>query len=79
LKFESSAKESGLQLIDAVAYIVRRAVMEPDDEASQEAYDAIRGKLRNGEAHCMKIQRLNVGDEDRSSVERYRRLYWPSR
>ena len=79
LKFESSAKESGLQLVDAVAYIVLRAVIELDDEVSQEAYGAIRNKLRNSEGHCMKIQRLDVGEEDRSSIERYRRLYWPIR
>jgi hypothetical protein len=77
LQCEASETESGLQLVDAVAYIVRRAVVEPDDEVSQEAYDAIREKLRNGDGHCMKIQRLNVGGEDRSSAERYRRLYWP--
>jgi hypothetical protein len=78
LRFESSDKESGLQLVDAVAYLVRRAAMEPNDELAQEAYDAIRDKLRNGEGRCLTIQRLNVGQEDRSSLERYRQLYSPS-
>lgn len=77
LQFESSAEVSGLQLVDAAAHLVRRAVMEPGDEAAQEAYDAIRDKLRNGEGRCLTIQRLNVGEEDRSSLERYRQLYTP--
>ena len=77
LQFESSAEVSGLQLVDAAAHLVRRAVMEPEDEVAQEAYNAIRDKLRNGEGRCLTIQRLNVGEEDRSSLERYRRLYTP--
>lgn len=75
LRFEPSDQERGLQLVDAVAYIVRRAVMEPDDEAAQEAYDAFRGKLRNGEGRCLRLQRLNVGSDDSPSLERYRRFY----
>ena len=77
LRFESSDQRNGLQLVDAAAYIVRKAVMEPEDELTQGAYDAIRDKLRNGEGHCLMIQRLNVGDDDRSSLERYQRLYAP--
>ncbi len=75
LQFESSVEESGLQLVDAAAYIVRQAVLEQDDNEAQEAYDTIRGKLRNSEGRCLTIQRLNVGDVDRSSLERYRSLY----
>jgi hypothetical protein len=75
LQFKSSVEESGLQLVDAVAYIVRRAALEQEDDEAQKAYDTIRDKLRNGEGRYLTIQRLNVGDEDRSSLERYRRLY----
>lgn len=75
LQFESSAQKSGLQLVDTAAYIVRNAVMELDNEEVQGAYDAIRDKLRNGDGRCLTIQRLNVANEDRSSLERYRRLY----
>lgn len=78
LQFRSSAEEGGLQLVDAVAYIVRRAVLEPGDDSAQEAYDAIRDKLRNGEGHCLTIQRFRAGEEDRSSLDRYRPLYPPS-
>jgi hypothetical protein len=78
LKFEPSDQVSGLQCADAVAHVVRRAVMKPGDEVAQEAYDAIRNKLRNGKGRCLTIQRLNVGAEDRSSLERYRHLYTPS-
>jgi hypothetical protein len=79
LRFEPSAAHSGLQLVDAVAYIVRRAVMEPDDTTIQAAYDAFREKLRNDEGNCITIHRLRVGDEDRSSLDRYRPLYGRTR
>jgi hypothetical protein len=75
LNFENSADRSGLQIVDSVAHLVRRAVMEPDDDVAQEVYDVIRGKLRNGEGRCLTLQRLDVGDEDGSSLERYQRLY----
>jgi hypothetical protein len=77
LQFESSVDQSGVQLVDAAAHLVRRAVMKPEDEPAQEAYDAIRDKLRSGEGRCLTIQRLKVGEEDRSSLARYQRLYAP--
>jgi len=78
LQFKSSIELSGLQLVDAVAYTVRRAVLEPDDDSAQEAYDAIRAKLRNDDGRCLTIQRLSAGEEDRSSLDRYRPLYTPT-
>lgn len=53
LRFESSDQESGLQLVDAAAYIVRRAVMEPDEELAQEAYDAIRDRVKSRRARFL--------------------------
>jgi hypothetical protein len=79
LRFESSALHPGLQLVDAVAYIVRRAVLEPGDQTIQRAYDAIRPKLRYEDGKCLTIHRLRVGDEDRASLELYRPLYGPTR
>jgi hypothetical protein len=79
LRFESSAAHSGLQLVDAVAYIVRRAVVQPKDATIQAAYDALRERLRNDDGNCITIHRLRVGDEDRSSLDRYRPLYGPTR
>ena len=79
LRFEDSSNHAGLQLVDAVAHIVRRAVLQPDDVRVQEAYDALRPKLRNDQRQSLTIHRLRVGDEDRSSLERYVPLYGVAR
>jgi hypothetical protein len=75
LCFRPSHQYSGLQLVDAVAHIVRRAVLEPDNTAIQSAYDTFRASLRNTQQRCLTIHRLRVGGEDRSSLGRYRPLY----
>jgi hypothetical protein len=75
LQFERSSDIPGLQLVDSVAYVVRSAVIGPADRDARTAYDLLRPKLRNGEGCCMTLQRLNVGEEDRSSIGRYRDLY----
>lgn len=79
LRFEDSAEHSGLQLVDAVAYLVRRAVLRRDDAIIQTAYDAFRHRLRNENGNCLTIHRLQVGEEDRSSLDQYRPLYGPGR
>lgn len=79
LQFESSHNHPGLQLADAVAYIVRRAILEPDNPRIQRGYDALRRKLRNANGDSLTIHRLNAGDEDRSSLERYKPLYGGTR
>ena len=75
LQFEPSHEHAGLQLVDAVAYTIRRAVMEPEHRAIQRAYDALRPKMRNDNAKSLRLVKLNVGEQDRSSLERYRPLY----
>ncbi len=45
LRFADSRHHPGLQIADAVAYITRRAVLEPNDDQAQVAYDLIRDKL----------------------------------
>jgi Protein of unknown function (DUF3800) len=79
LRFEDSKNHAGLQLVDAVAHIVRRAVLYPDDERVQRAYDALRPKLRNRHGKSLTIARLPVGEEDRSSLERYVPLFGAAR
>lgn len=79
LCFEDSRDYAGLQLVDAVAHIVRRAVLEEGDGRAQDAYDAVRSKLRNGKGESLTIHRLNVGAEERSSLERYAPLFAASR
>jgi hypothetical protein len=79
LRFEDSKDHAGLQLVDAVVHIVRRAVLRPDDDRVQQAYDALRPRLRGEQGRCLTILRLRGGEEDRSSLERYRPLYGPRR
>jgi hypothetical protein len=79
LRFESSLSQPGLELVDGVVYIVRQAVLRPDERAIQRAYDALRHKLRNERGQSLTIHRLNVGGADRSSLERYRPLYGSAR
>jgi hypothetical protein len=69
-----SHKQAGLQLVDAVAYIVRRAILEPDNRPIQLAYDELRQSLRNDRQRCLTLERLAVGIEDPSSMDRYRGL-----
>jgi hypothetical protein len=77
LRFENSADRPGLQLADCVAHLVRRAVLEPEDSTIQQAYDQLRPRLRNHEGSSLTIHRLNVGEEDRSSLVRYARPVSP--
>jgi hypothetical protein len=79
IRFDESVDSPGVQLVDTVAYVTRRAVMEPGNSEIQAAFDSFRGKLRNGNEKCLTIQRLRVGEEDRSSLGRYRALYGPDR
>ena len=75
LQFEPSHEHAGLQLVDAASYTIRRAVMDPENRAIQRAYDALRPKMRNDDGKSLRLVSLNVGEQDRSSLERYRPLY----
>jgi len=79
LRFEDSRVHPGLQLVDVAANLVRRAVLRPEDAAIQEAFDAIRPKLRNLEGHSLTLTRLRAGDAKPVGAERYRPLYGPVR
>jgi hypothetical protein len=46
LRFESSYDHAGLQLVDVVAYVVRKAILEPDNRPIYAAYSLIRENLR---------------------------------
>ena len=61
LRFELSHAHGGLQLVDSVAHIVRRVVLEPDNPDIQAAYDALRTSLRTGRPSSLTIQRLPRG------------------
>jgi hypothetical protein len=79
LQFNVSSNQAGLQLADAAAFVVRQAVLRPQDDAIQAAYDQLRPRLRNHRGRSLTIHRLRVGDEDRSLLERYEALEGPTR
>lgn len=79
LRFEDSREHPGLQLVDVAANLVRRAVLQPEDAAIQEAFDAIRPKLRNLKGHSLTLTRLRAGEAEPVGAERYRPLYGPVR
>lgn len=56
---------------------VEERVIDQVDADARAAYDFLRPELRNEEGRCLTLQRLNVGKEDRSSIDRYRPLYQP--
>jgi hypothetical protein len=75
LEFVPSHEHAGLQLVDCVTYVVRRAVLRQEDRHTQRAFDLIRPKLRNEHGHSLRINKLRVGVENRSSLHRYRGVY----
>lgn len=46
LRFESSHEHAGLQLVDVVAYVTRRAILEPENDVIHRAYAHLRDNLR---------------------------------
>ena len=75
LRFEPSHEHAGLQLIDAMVYTVRRAVIAPDDPEIQWAYDLLRPSLLNEGRRALTLHRLRGSDTSERSLERYRRLH----
>jgi hypothetical protein len=73
LRFEPSYRDAGLQLSDLVAYVVRRAVLEPEDVHAQIAYDLIRPELRRLDGTALTLVRLSTAGR-RAETGRYRRL-----
>ena len=75
LRFEQSHEHAGLQIADIVAYVVRYAALNPEDERGQLAYDLIRKKLRYLDGRPLRLIRLSTGGAGMSGA-RYRRLAW---
>jgi hypothetical protein len=74
LRFEPSHDHAGLQIADLAAYVVRYAVLHPEDGRAQLAFDLIRGKLRYFGGRALQIVRLSTADTQ-PSLDRYRRLH----
>jgi uncharacterized protein DUF3800 len=79
LRFEPSHQHAGLQLVDAVAYTVRRALLSPNSAAIQHAYDVLRPKLLNEDRRALAINRLRNGGPADRAKQRYRSLHGDSR
>ncbi|MCW2920748.1 MAG: hypothetical protein JWL76_622 [Thermoleophilia bacterium] len=66
-----SRSEPGLQLVDTVAYVVRRAVLEPDNDAIQRAYHLLVPQL-GSDGSPVHVLCLNERSED--ALEPYAHL-----
>jgi hypothetical protein len=79
LEFEPSHEQAGLQLVDIVAFVVRNAVLEPNDRGVQRAYDVLRPKMRNEDGRVLTIHQLRGSQSAELNRDRYRPLHWPMR
>ncbi len=73
LQFAASHEESGLQLADAVAFIVRGAVMIASDEIL-EAYHVLARRLSDRRGNCFVVARLPGARKDSAALRRYQPL-----
>jgi hypothetical protein len=72
LRFESSRDHAGLQLVDVVAYVTRRAILEPDNDVIHAAYAQIREPLRTErDGQALKLIRYTSGQDNIDEL-RYR-------
>lgn len=72
LRFESSAEHPGLQLVDTVAYVIRKAILEPDNDLIHRAYAHIRQNLRTERGgQALRLVRYTTG-QDNLDDYRYR-------
>jgi len=72
LRFESSRDYAGLQLVDVVAYVTRRAILEPDNDVIHAAYAQIREPLRTErDGQALKLVRYTSGQDNVDEL-RYR-------
>jgi hypothetical protein len=73
LQFERSHDHAGLQLADAVAFIVRRAVMEQTEDIIR-CYELLSRRLADRKGHCFVVARLPAGTRDQQPLLRYQQL-----
>lgn len=72
LRFESSVAHAGLQLVDTVAYVIRKAILEPDNDEIHRAYAEIRETLRTErDGQALRLVRYTTG-QDNIDEARYR-------
>jgi len=72
LRFESSSDHAGLQLVDTVAYVIRKAILEPENDVIHGAYAHIRDELRTErDGQALRLVRYATG-QDSTEEARYR-------
>lgn len=72
LQFADSRTHAGLQLVDVVAYVVRKAIVEPDNEVIYGAYTLLRENLRTErDGQALRLARYTTG-RDTLNENRYR-------
>jgi hypothetical protein len=74
LEFADSRDHAGLQLVDVVAYVVRKAILEPENQEIYKAYSLIRENLRTErKGQALRLVRYTTG-QDNIDDARYRPL-----
>jgi hypothetical protein len=71
LRFEPSHEHAGLQLVDVVAYVTRRAILEPDNDVIHRAYAHLRDNLRT-ERDGQALRLVSGGDGHEREIDDYR-------
>ncbi len=73
LQFVPSHDQAGLQLADAVAFIVRKAVMDQTEDIIR-CYELLSRRLADRKGHCFVVARLPAGTRDQQPLLRYQPL-----
>lgn len=71
LRFEPSHEDAGLQLVDVVAYVTRRAILEPDNDVIHRAYAHLRDNLRT-ERDGQALRLVSGGGGREQEIDDYR-------
>ena len=72
LRFAASQEHAGLQLVDMISYVTRRAILESGNEVIHRAYAHIRDHLRTErDGQALTLVRY-AGGTDTADVTRYR-------
>jgi hypothetical protein len=70
LEFEPSEDHAGLQLVDVVAYVTRRRIVNPENEVNREAWSLIRPRIMTLEGEPIHLMRFRPGGDD-ADTSRY--------
>lgn len=71
LRFEPSHEHAGLQLVDVVAYVTRRAILEPENDVIHRAYAHLRDNLRT-EREGQALRLVSGGGSVEQEIDDYR-------